>query len=471
MFFLLTNKSYLDILVIERVNMKTYIVNGLVCFEEHSEVCDIEITEDYISDIGVNLPRENGAKVIDAKGKLVLPGLVDFHAHFQETVGPYSSNETYTTGTNVALLNGITTVNCFVSQNFNQSLAVAIGSAIEKAKNNIFCDVRWHLTPTRFSDINYNDISKWIEKGFTSFKFYTTYKQSNLYLPYEKLLEIVRRLNRYDPTIIVHCEDEAVMNSARISNGEPKNIKSQGLIRNEEAELFATEKVIDICKQTQVNIVIAHVSSSDTLGQIELAKRECPLICEVTPHYVFLNDDLYNQENGHKYLIIPPLRNEECRELMQKKVLMDYADIFSSNHRTYSKQDKDRSKADYRQVPSGIPTIGALFHLFSDLFINQYDFPLHVYVRKISSNPARMAGIYPQKGVIAINSDADIIVVNPNATPKTIIPTLVDSYNPWEDFKTGFSIDFVFLRGQMVVKDNKLVNEENKSGKILCDIS
>lgn len=449
--------------------MKTYIVNGNVCFEENTEICDIEITDHNISAIGVNLSRESGSKVIDAKGKLVLPGLVDFHSHFQETVGPHTSNETYTTGTKVAILNGITTVNCFVSQNFNQSLSIAIGSAVEKAKDKIYCDVRWHITPTRFSDINYNDIAKWIERGFTSFKFYTTYKQSNLYLPYEKLLEIVRRLNRYDPTIIVHCEDEAVMNSARISNGDPKNIKAQAIIRNEEAELFATEKVIDICKMTQVNIVIAHVSSADTLGQVELAKRDCPLICEVTPHYVFLNQDRYLQENGHRYLVTPPLRSEECRELMQKKILMDYADIFSSNHRSYSKSDKDRSKIDYRQNPAGIPTIGALFYLFSDLFINQYDFPLHIYVRKLTSNPARMAGIYPQKGVIAENSDADIIIVNPNGESRPVVPTLVNSYNPWEDFNTRFSMDYVFLRGQLVVKDNKLIDEDNMSGEILCE--
>lgn len=450
--------------------MKTYIINGNVCFEEKSEICEIEITDDIITNIGHKLTKEEGAKIIDAKGKLVMPGLVDFHAHLQETVGPHTSNETYTSGTKVALLNGITTVNCFISQNFNQSLTQAINAAVDKSKNKIYSDVRWHITPTRFSDINYNDISKWIEKGFNTFKFYTTYKQSNLYLPYEKLLEITRRLNRYDPTIIVHCEDEAVMSSARISNGEPKNIKAQGIIRNEEAELFATEKIIDICKLTQVNIVIAHVSSADTLGQIELAKRDCPVVCEVTPPYVFLNEECYQKENGHRYLVNPPLRSEECRELMLKKILMDYADIFSSNHRTYSKEDKDRSKTDYRQNPVGIPTIGALFYLFSDLFINQYDFPLHLYVRKLTSNPARMAGIYPKKGVIAVGSDADIIIVNPNAQERPIIPTLVNSYNPWEGYTTNFSMDYVLLRGNIVVENNKIIDEENKQGKILCDI-
>lgn len=449
--------------------MKTYIINGKVVFEEKVEITDIEITDEVISNIGVNLVREPDSKVIDAKGKLVLPGVVDFHAHFHETVGPYSSNETYSTGTEAGLLNGVTTVNCFITQNFNQSLTQAITTTIEKAKNKVYSDVRWHLTPTRFSDVNYNDIAKWIEKGFNTFKFYTTYKQSNLYLPYEKILEIVRRLSRYDPTIIIHCEDEAVINSAKVTSSDTKSPKVQNIIRNEESELTATEKIIDICRLSQVDIVVAHVSSSDTLGQIELAKRDCPIICEVTPAYIFLSEEHYKSENGHRYLVNPPLRSEECRALMEKKVLMDYAEVISSNHRCYSKEDKDRSKSDFRHTPAGIPSIGALFHLFADLFINKSDFPLETFIRKLSSNPARMAGIYPKKGVIATGSDADILVVNPASSERGVYGTLTNSYNPWEDRVTKFSFDYVFLRGEMVVKDNILVNKENKSGKILCD--
>jgi len=448
--------------------MKTYILNGTVVLEQKVEVCDIEITDERITQIGKNLSPASGATVIDATGKYVFPGLVDFHTHFQESSGIFTSNETYTTGTNVGILNGVTTVNCFIVQNFNLSLTQAITSAFEMAKDKVYCDIRWHLTPTRFSDVNYGDIAKWIEKGFSTFKFYTTYKQENLYLGYDKLLEIIKRLSVHEPTILLHCEDDAIINGARYAGYNLQSATSFNKMRSEDAELTAVEKVIDICRHTQTDIVIAHVSSADALGQIGLAKRDSPILCEVTPPHVFLSDDVYYGENGHRFNIIPPLRSNECRRLMEVKVLLDYAEVFSSNHRVYSKDYKDRSKHDIRNVPQGLPTLGALFHLFVKLCLsNDGKMPLHLFYRKFSSNPARLAGIYPRKGVIAVDSDADILVVNMDAPPREIYGTLVNAYNPWEGMMTTYAMEYVFLRGQMVVKDDALVDARNKSGKIL----
>jgi len=447
--------------------MKTYIINGTVVLEQKLEVCDIEVTDEKITAIGKNLPQTAGAAVIDAKGKYVFPGVVDFHTHFQENSGIFSSNESYTTGTNVAILNGVTTVNCFIVQNFNLSLTQAITSAFEMAKGKVYSDIRWHITPTRFSDANYSDIAKWIEKGFTTFKFYTTYKQENLYLGYDKLQEIIKRLSVHEPTILIHCEDDAIINGAKYLGHNLQSATSFNKMRSEDAELTAVEKVIEICKHTQTDIIVAHVSSADAIGQIGLAKRDSPILCEVTPPHVFLNDDVYYQENGHRYNIIPPLRSMECRRLMEVKVMLDYAEIFSSNHRVYSKDAKDRSKHDIRNVPQGLPTLGALFHLFIQLAMKNPDFPLHHFYRKLSSNPARLAGIYPRKGVIAVDSDADILVVNMNAPEREIYGTLVNAYNPWEGMMTTYAFDYVLLRGQVVVQDDKLVNKDNRSGKIL----
>jgi dihydropyrimidinase len=447
--------------------MKTFILNGTVVFEQKVEISDIEITDDKITQIGKGLVPTDDAVVIDATDKHVFPGIIDFHAHFQESVGPFTCNETYTSGSLAAILNGVTTANCFITQNFNQSLGQVISSAMDLAAHKIYTDIRWHLTPTRFSEANISDIGKWVERGFNTFKFYTTYKNLNLYIPYDKLLELVKRLGVYEPTIMIHCEDDAVMHGARFGAFDAKSPTSLPKLRNEEAEMMAVEKIIEICKISQIDIVIAHVSSSDAIGMIELAKRDCPIMCEVTPPHVFLNENKYFQDVGYRYSVYPPLRGEECRRLLSRKILLDYCEIISSNHRSYSKELLDRSKSDIRNVPQGIPSIGALFHLFTDLFMNKSDFPLHLFWRKMSSNPARLAGIYPRKGVIAIDSDADILVVNLNGKEREIYGTLSNSYNPWEGMMTKYNMDYVFLRGVKVVENDQIVDKNMMTGEIL----
>ena len=447
--------------------MKTYIVNGTVVFEQKVEVSDIEINDGKITAIGVNLPKSPGATVIDAAGKYVFPGVVDFHTHFAEVNGLFTSNDSYTSGTKAAILNGVTTVNGFIQQNFNKALSQAITDTMELAKDNVYTHIRWHLTPTRFSDVNYSEISKWIERGLKTFKFYTTYKQQNLYLPYDKIQEILKRLRNYEPTVLIHCEDDAVISGSKILGQNYSTASTLSSMRNEESELRAVESIISICKNAQTDVIIAHVSSSDSMGQIQLAKRECPIHCEVTPPNIFLSEEAFLNDNGYRYNIFPPLRSRECRALMEKKILLDYAEIFSSNHRAYSKDAKDKSKNDIRNVPQGLPSVGVLFHLFTELFMTHPELPLHQFYRKLSSIPARFAGIYPQKGCIQVDSDADLLIVNMNGEPRELYGTLANSYNPWEGRKTKYRFDYVLLNGEIVVKSDKLVNESKMSGKIL----
>lgn len=448
--------------------MKFYLVNANVCLEHELKVCDIEVTENKITALGVNLPKDPDAEVIDYKGFTIIPGLVDFNTHLDEKIGLYDLAEDYKTGSQFALMSGITTINAFITQGFNQSLTQAITNAAHKAEHNTFTDYRWHLTPTRFSEINYNDIFKWIEKGFSTFKFYTTYKQLNLYLPYEKIQEIVRRLKRYEPQFLLHCEDEAVMSSAKTKMENHKNPYSHTILRSEETENTAVDKLIDICRLTQTYIHIVHVSTSDSLGQIQLSKRECPISSEVCPHHIFFNNDMLNLEKGHRYLTTPPLRDETCRNYMELKLAMGYPDIIASNHKAYLKTDKDNFKDDYRSVPTGLPAMGALFPMFYDLLVKKHGWDLPKLMQKLSVNPARMAKIYPQKGSIVKGADADFVVFNPNGPSRKIVASLTDVYNPWDSFSTNVNIKNVFLRGHKVVEDGKLINPSEPIGKPLC---
>jgi dihydropyrimidinase len=458
-----------EIMDIRRQLMIRYIINGTVCLEHELKKCDIEITDGIITAIGEKLPKIPEGELIDASGLYVIPGIVDFHTHIQEKGLHFNQSETYRSGSKLAILNGITTINAFIVQNFNQSLAQAITSTAELAENNCYCDYRWHLTPTRFSDINYTDIGRWVDKGFGTYKFYTTYKQQNLYLTYERISEIIRRLKKYEPQFIIHAEDETIMNQVHISN-DFRNFMNFARIHNEESELTAVEKIIKICKSTQTQIHMAHVSSSDAFGQIELAKRDCAITCETTPHYVFFNDQKLLEGDRANYFITPPLRNEECRHLMEVKTSMGYPEVICSNHKAFSDSDY-QNKDDYRNVPSGMPGMGALFPMFYDLLVGKYKWELPKLMSRLAINPAMLAKIYPKKGVIAVGSDADIVLFNPNGTQKQIMSSFEQSFNIWHEFQTKVEIKEVLLRGQSVVKNGQLLNEDQCKGKPLCIVS
>ena len=265
--------------------MKRYIINGNVCLQSKVKKVDIEINNNVISNIGVNIEKVEGAEIIDAKGLTVIPGIIDFHTHLEEKGQLFNQIDTYSSGSKLAILNGITTINAFIVQNFNQSLAQAITSVAAQAENNTYCDYRWHLTPTRFSDINFSDISRWIDKGIKTFKFYTTYKTANLYLSYDRINEIIRRLKKYEPQIIIHCEDETIMNQMYIKH-DFHDLSNYTKIHSEEAELTAIEKIIQLCKSIQTPIHI-DMSSSDAIDR--LTARDC--LCETTPHYIFHNEN------------------------------------------------------------------------------------------------------------------------------------------------------------------------------------
>ncbi|MCB5249725.1 MAG: amidohydrolase family protein [Candidatus Cloacimonadales bacterium] len=448
--------------------MKRYIINGNVCLQSKVKKVDIEINNNVISNIGVNIEKVEGAEIIDAKGLTVIPGIIDFHTHLEEKGQLFNQIDTYSSGSKLAILNGITTINAFIVQNFNQSLAQAITSVAAQAENNTYCDYRWHLTPTRFSDINFSDISRWIDKGFKTFKFYTTYKTANLYLSYDRINEIIRRLKKYEPQIIIHCEDETIMNQMYIKH-DFHDLSNYTKIHSEEAELTAIEKIIQLCKSIQTPIHIAHVSSSDAIGQIELAKRDCPITCETTPHYIFLNENRLQKDNKAHYFLTPPLRSEECRNYMEIKTSMGYPEILCSNHKAYSDDIYKSFVNDYRSMPSGMPSLGVLFPLFYDLLVKKHEWDLPKLMKKLSFNPANMAQIYPKKGTIAVGSDADLVIFDPNGKPRTVTSSLAKQYNAWSDFTTNVEIKEVLLRGTTVVKNGKLVNEDKRIGQALCD--
>jgi dihydropyrimidinase len=451
--------------------MKTILIrNGFVCFEEGIRQADIFIRGGKISLLNMQTRAD---EVIDAKGFYVLPGFIDIHTHLNDMIGKYELADTYKTGSEIAVLNGITTLFTFITQGKNESLTDAIGKAKIKAERNSFCNYGWHLTPTKFDEENWKEIKKNILKGFRTFKFYTTYKQAGIFTNYERLDNIFRQLKEYDLTFLIHCEDNEIVETGYENNYDLSIPFTHTLLRPKEAEIKAIKKVIEIAKEHNAKLHIVHVSTTEGTELINDVRKDISITCETAPHYLFLCDEYLKRENGSRWICSPPLRDEINMVELKTKAREGYFEIYATDHCAFKKKDKDENyiltQADITKVPNGLAGIGALPHLTFELYNDNFNNAFFEMSRRLSVNPAKVTGIYPKKGIIKEDADADVVIINPNGEERNIISSLSDVYETYPNFKTRLSFKYVFIRGEIVVENDEIVSKEAK-GQCLINL-
>jgi dihydropyrimidinase len=449
--------------------MKTCIKNGTICFEDRLEQADLLIENERIAGIGPCGTFQDFNTSVDAEGCYIFPGFIDIHTHLDDVIGRRHLADSYRTGSQAALQNGITTLYSFITQQQSQSLTVAVEQAMAKASGNSFCDYMWHLTPVRFDDGGWKEIQNWISKGFRTFKFYTTYKDAGIFSDYHEIEERVRLLHKYGCTILIHCEDDKLLDEARQGDVDWTKPITHASVRPAAAEVQAIQRVVDIARKTGARIHIVHVSTPEGLECIREAQKEILITCETCPQYLFLDESYLSRPEGHRWICSPPLRSEEQRALLTLKTRNGDIDIFATDHCAFSKNDKDDWKGDIRDVPNGVAGIGGLTHLVFTLFEEEKNESAFVRIgQHLSMAPAKIVGRYPQKGTIKIGSDADLVVLNPYRSEKKIISSAADTYETYPDLTTTVEMKFVFLRGSLAVRDGQLVEGKEPMGECLC---
>ena len=447
--------------------MNTLIRNGRLVLESGIVASDLLAEGERIAAIGQGLPAE-GAKVIDAAGCYVLPGLIDFHTHVDDRIGRFYLADDYELGTRAALLNGITTLCTFVTQGADGTLLQALRTARTKAQGRCHTDVAWHLTPTTFGEEAWQDLEALIRKGYLTFKFYTTYKNAGIYADEALLEQVFRRLGPLGARFLVHCEDDA-----RIAAVDPTALdlakgSAHARLRPEAAEVASIEALLALAARCDASLHIVHVSTNIGAGLILAARKRQDVTCETCPQYLWLDESWLARPDGHRWICSPPLRNgrERFRELARSGAF----DLFATDHCPFTKPDKDAwDGQDVRTVANGLPGLGALPHLAWKLWEHDPDRAARELALRLSLNPARRLGCADRKGALQAGLDADIAILDPAAPLRPVRSSLADVHESFPGFTSPLAFRHVLLRGIHAVEHGRLAELPAPAGRPLQD--
>ena len=443
---------------------------GTVVTASDTTRCDVGIRGGRVVQLGGEMGE--AAEVVDATGKYVLPGGIDSHVHISQPSGDgIVMADDFESGTRSALHGGNTTVMPFCLQERGQSLRAAIEDYRAKADGNCYTDVSFHLIVSDPTDaVLGQELPAAVEDGYTSFKVFMTYEA--LRLSDAEILATMDTARRTGALVMVHCENE---DAIRYLIGEHERAgdvapKAHATTRPIAAEREATHRALSLAEIVDVPIVIVHVSNREAMEEIERARaRGLKVVGETCPQYLTLTaEDLEGMDwEGAKFVCSPPPRDEASQAACWDGLERGVFDLFSSDHCPFRYED-DRGKLNpkgresFRFVPNGIPGVEMRLPILFSQGVMAGRIDINRFVALTSTNHAKTYGLYPRKGTIAVGSDADIAIWDPQVTRTIRHADLNDAadYSPYEGLEiTGWPTTVV-LRGRVMIRDGERVGEK-----------
>lgn len=448
------------------------IKNGIIINEDGRFQGDIRLKAGNIVMIGTGLEPEGSEGILDAEGAYILPGGVDVHTHIDMPAGECMTSDDYFTGTKAAVMGGTTTVMDFPEYNEGETLQDGLNCWMKKAEGRSFCDYSFHMTVSGWDQNIQKELAHMKEQGVTSFKAYTAY-QDSIGVYDAQLFQILQEMKKLGTLLCVHCENGDVLRclQQKLREKNASDIQNHPKSRPNLTEKEAISRVIDFAAMADVPVYIVHVSTKEAAEVIRQAKQKGQKIyAETCPQYLLLDESRYGLPGfeSAKYVLSPPLRTKEDQESLWQAIADGTIDVVSTDHCSFRFQgQKDLGKEDFTRIPNGIPGIETRMELMLE-YGNRRGISLEKLVNLLCTEPAKIFGLYPAKGIIQVGSDADLIIVKENTPHKISIETLCQNvdYTPFEGFEITYQIQDVFIKGKYAKRKGKWVME-NPEGKFL----
>lgn len=450
--------------------MATILKGGKLVMPEETLEASIKFKDGIIVDIDKEIIPKEDDEVIDVKGSYILPGGIDTHTHFDLDTGTTKTADDFKTGTLAAICGGTTTILDFATQDKGDSLENALTTWHKKAEGKSFCNYGFHMAITDWNSKTAKSMEAMVDAGVSSFKMYMAYK-GTLQVNDSEIYEALKRSKEVGAIVGFHCEngdiiDELVKESKAKELLEPKYHE---LTRPSILEAEAISRVSKIAEVLDSPLYVVHLSSEVGYEEALKAKaRGVEVYLETCPQYLLLDKSKYEGKekfDGAKYVMSPPLREKLDNESLWRALRKDHIKIIGTDHCSFNfKGQKELGKKDFSKIPNGAPGVEHRLLLTYQSAVVERGFSINKFSELISTNAAKLFGMYPKKGAILCGSEADLVVLNPNkkfTITKENQHQNVD-YTPYEDFKIDGSIDYVFLKGNKVVKNNQLVDKNPK---------
>src|SRR5213595_2260061 len=444
-----------DLHLLRNLRMKTLIRNGHVITATDNYHADILIEGEVVSVIGARLDMEADV-TIDAAGKLVIPGGIDPHTHMELPFGGTESSDDFRTGTIAAAYRGTTTIIDFAVQYKGQSLVEGIDNWHRKAEGKCAIDYGFHLTSTELEDRQIEEMHALMDEGVTSFRLFMAYPGVFL-VDDATIFRAMSAAGERGGLICMHAENGIVINEIikhALARGHTAP-KYHALTRPTIAEAEGVHRAIAIAEMAESPVYIVHLSCTDALNQVRQARdRGLPAFAETCPQYLFHSIDDYGYDwEGAKYVMTPPLREKHNQAELWKGLKMDDLQLISTDHCPFCmKEQKELGKDDFTKIPNGAPGVEHRVSLiYNGVVENRIS--LNRFVELTSTAAARMLGLFPKKGTIAVGSDADIVIFDANREQTLGVNShhMNVDYSAYEGKKIKGVVDTVLSRGSIVI--------------------
>jgi dihydropyrimidinase len=438
--------------------------NGSVVTATDTYVADVAVSNGKIAAIGASLPIENASKIIDATNKLVLPGGIDVHTHLDMPFGGTTSADDFETGTRAAAFGGTTTLIDFAIQYKGQPLRKAFDTWMGKASGKAVCDYAFHCIVTDISGGQLSEMNDLVHEGVTSFKLFMAYPGVFM-LDDGSIFKALQTTSKNGGMVCMHAENGSAIDvivQQALAEGK-KAPKYHALTRPTTAEAEATSRAIALAEMAGAPIYIVHLSCNDALEKVREARdRGLPVYAETCPQYLYLSIENFDAPGfeGAKYVFTPPLREKWHQEKLWNGLKCDHLQVVSTDHCPFCfKEQKELGRDDFTKIPNGGPGVEHRMSLIYSGGVASGRFSANRFVELVSTTPAKLFGLYPRKGTIAVGSDADLVIFDPKRKHTISAKThhMRVDYSMFEGIEVTGMPDVVLSRGKAVVEGDKFL--------------
>jgi dihydropyrimidinase len=441
------------------------IANGTVVHADGQEQADVAIQGEKIAAVAPGLARTSaGAAVVDAAGRYVLPGVLDVHVHLELPFCGTVSSDDWNTGTRAAARGGVTTVIDFAIPYGQESLEDAYHNWRRKAEAKACVDYCFHLAITNW-DRHGPEMEKMVRQGCPTFKEFMIYASEGWQSDDRAIYNTLERTKDLGAMLLVHAESSRVLDELIARHHRPELMKKYGarlhpMTRPNFIEAEAIQRAITWAEVTGGQLYIVHMSTAEGTDVVKAAQgRGVNVYAETCAQYLVLDDSVFDQPDGHLFACCPQVKKKKDQERLWKGLNAGEVSVISTDTCTFTREQKAMWQGDWTKIPMGLPGLETLLPIVYTHGVLADRLPLTQLVAKCCTNPAKIMGLYPQKGVLRAGSDADVVVIDPQkrlTVDHAHMETGAD-WNPYQGWPLAGFAEATFSRGRQIVKDYQFV--------------